>query len=170
LSPLEILGTGFFILILLLGIFSILFGIPGTVIILIDAALYAALTGFDRIGWKTLATLLVLSILAELSDFAIGMAGAVKFGASKQSLIASVAGSIVGAAMLAPFLLGIGAVMGAFIGGFAAVFIVEILKQFNVKPALRAAWGTFIGRAAGICVKGAFALAMTAITLSGVYG
>lgn len=168
-GPLEILGTGLFMLVLLLGIFSILFGIPGTVIILIDAALYAALTGFDRIGWKALATLLVLSILAELSDFAIGMAGAAKFGASKQSLVASVIGSILGALLLAPFLLGLGAVIGAFIGGFAAVFIVEILRQLTMKPALRAAWGTVIGRAAGICVKGAFALAMTAITLSGVY-
>jgi len=156
-------------LVLLLGIFSILFGIPGTVIILIDAAIYAAFTGFDRIGWKTLATLLVLSLLAELSDFAIGMAGAAKFGASKQSLVASVMGSIVGAILLAPFLLGLGAVMGAFIGGFTGVLIVEILRQFNMKPALRAAWGTVVGRAAGICVKGAFALAMTAITLSGVY-
>ena len=110
-----------------------------------------------------------LSILAELSDFAIGMAGAVKFGASQKSLIASVMGGIIGAALLAPVMLGIGAVLGAFLGGFAGVFTVELLRQLNLKPALRAAWGNIIGRAAGICVKGAFALVMTAITLSNVY-
>jgi uncharacterized protein YqgC (DUF456 family) len=169
LTPIEILGTGFFLLVLLLGIFSILFGIPGTVIILIDAAIYAAATGFDRIGAKILITLLILSILAELSDFAIGMAGAIKFGASRRSLLASVAGCLIGAALLSPLMLGVGAVIGAFVGGFAGVFISELLRQSNMKPALRAAWGTIVGRAAGIFVKGAFALVMTAITLSGVY-
>ena len=165
----ETLGTGFFMLVLLLGIFSILFGFPGTVIILIDAAVYAALTGFDRIGGKILISLLILSILAELSDFAIGMAGAVKFGASRKSLLASVLGGIIGALLLAPFLLGLGAVLGAFLGGFVGVFTVELLQQLNLKPALRAAWGNVVGRAAGICVKGAFALVMTMITLAGVY-
>jgi uncharacterized protein YqgC (DUF456 family) len=66
-------------------------------------------------------------------------------------------------------MLGVGAVIGAFVGGFAGVFISELLRQSNMKPALRAAWGTIVGRAAGIFVKGAFALVMTAITLSGVY-
>jgi len=165
----ETLGTGFFILGLLLGIFSILFGFPGTVIILIDAAVYGAFTGFDRISGKILISLLILSILAELSDFAIGMAGAVKFGASKKSLVASALGGIIGALLLAPFLLGLGAVLGAFLGGFIGVFTVELLQQLHLKPALRAAWGNLVGRAAGICVKGAFALVMIMITLSGVY-
>ena len=43
-----------------------------------------AVTGFERIGFKILITLLILSILAELADFAVGMAGAVKFGASRK--------------------------------------------------------------------------------------
>jgi hypothetical protein len=169
LAPIEILGTGFFLVVLLLGIFSILFGFPGTVVILIDAALYAAFTGFERIGAKVMITILILSILAELSDFAIGMAGAIKFGASRSSLIASAAGGMVGALLLSPLMLGIGVVVGAYIGGFVGVFTVELLRQSNMKPTLRSAWGTIVGRAAGIVVKGAFALVMTAITLSGVY-
>jgi uncharacterized protein YqgC (DUF456 family) len=156
-------------LVLLLGIFSILFGIPGTVIILIDTAIYAAVTGFERIGGKILITLLILSILAELADFAIGLAGAMKFGASRQSLVASVIGGILGALLLTPIMLGLGAVLGAFLGGFAGVLTVELLRQSNLKPALRAAWGTLVGRAAGICVKGGFALVMTAIVLSRIY-
>ncbi len=82
-SPLEIGGLTLFILVLLFGAFSILFGLPGTVIILIDAFLFAAVTGFEKIGFKILVTLLVLSVLAELADFAVGMAGAVKFGSSR---------------------------------------------------------------------------------------
>ena len=57
-TPLEIGGLTLFILVLLFGAFSILFGFPGTVIILIDAVVYAAITGFGRIGFKILVTLL----------------------------------------------------------------------------------------------------------------
>jgi uncharacterized protein len=169
LASIEFLGTSLFIFVLILGVFSTIFGIPGTVIILIDAVIYALFTGFERIGGKVLITLLILSVLAELSEFAVGMGGAAKFGASKKSLAASVIGGIIGAVLLSPFMLGLGAVLGAFLGGFAGVFVVELSKQSRLKPSLRAAWGTIVGRVAGICVKGAFALVMTAILLAGIY-
>jgi uncharacterized protein len=169
LTPLEIGGLTLFILVLLFGTFSILFGLPGTIIILVDAALYAAVTGFERIGFKILITLLILSILAELADFAVGMAGAVKFGASRTAFWASVIGGLIGAILMMPFWLGLGAVTGGFLGGFIAILIVELLRQNRLKPAIRAAWGAILGRAAGICVKGVFALIMTVITLTSVY-
>lgn len=168
-TPLEIAGLTLFILVLLFGAFTVLFGLPGTVIILVDAAVYAAVTGFDRVGIKVLIILLILSILAELADFAVGMAGAVKFGASRKAFWASLIGALIGAAFMTPFLLGFGAVIGAFIGGFAGILIVELLRRQRLKPSLRAAWGATLGRAAGICVKGFFALIMVVITLSSVY-
>ena len=168
-TTIEFLGTSLFIFVLIIGVFSTIFSIPGTVIILMDALLYGLFTGFERIGGKVLITLLILSVLAELSEFAMGMGGALKFGASKKSLTASIVGGIIGAVMLSPFLLGLGAVVGAFLGGFAGVFAVELLRQSGLKPSLRAAWGSIIGRAAGICVKGAFALVMTAISLASIY-
>jgi uncharacterized protein YqgC (DUF456 family) len=166
---LEIGGLTLFILVLLLGAFSVLFGLPGTVIIFADAAIYAAITGFTRIGLKTLAILLVLSVLAELADFAVGMAGAVKFGASRRAFWASLIGALIGAALMAPFWLGLGALAGAFAGGFAGILVVELLRRQRLKPSLRAALGATLGRAAGICVKGFFALVMVVITLSSVY-
>jgi len=169
LTPLEIGGLTLFILVLLFGTLSILYGLPGTIIILIDVVLYAAVTGFERISFKILLTLLMLSVLAELADFAVGMAGAVKFGVSRKAFWASVIGGLIGAALLIPFLLGLGAVAGAFFGGFAGILIVELLRQKRLKPALRAFRGAILGRAAGICVKGVFALAMVVITLTSVY-
>jgi uncharacterized protein len=169
LTPLEIGGLTLFILVLLLGAFSILFGFPGTVIILLDAALYAAVTGFERIGFKILLTLLILSILAELTDFAVGMAGAVKFGASRKSFWASIIGGLIGAVLLASFFFGLGAVAGGFFGGFAGILIAELLRQNRLKLALRATWGAILGRSAGMCVKGLLALIMIVITLTTVY-
>jgi uncharacterized protein YqgC (DUF456 family) len=169
LSPLEIGGLTLFILVLLFGAFSILFGLPGTVIILIDAFVFAAFTGFEKIGLKILVTLLVLSVLAELADFAVGMAGAVKFGSSRAGFWAFLLGGLIGAWFMAPILFGLGILIGTFVGGFAAMMIVELLGRNKLKPSLRAAWGAILGRAAGICVKGFFALIMVIITLTGVY-
>lgn len=168
-SPLEIGGLTLFILVLLFGTFSILFGLPGTVIILLDAFIYAALTGFEKIGLKILLTLLLLSILAELAEFVVGMSGAVKFGASREGFWAFLIGGLIGAALLTPLLYGLGVILGAYLGGFAAILLVELLRRNRLKPSLRAAWGAVLGRAAGVVVKGFFALIMVIITLTAIY-
>ena len=168
-SPLEIGGLTLFILVLLFGTFSILFGFPGTAIIFLDAALYGAFTGFEKIGLKILVTLLILSALAEIADFAVGMAGAVKFGASRKGFWAFGIGGIIGALCMSPFFLGLGLIVGTFLGGFAAMLTVELLARNRLKPTLRAAYGAILGRAAGICVKGFFALIMLIITLTSIY-
>jgi uncharacterized protein YqgC (DUF456 family) len=169
LSPWEIGGLTFFILVLLFGTFSILFGFPGTVIIFIDAVLYGALTGFEKIGVTSLIALLILSALAEVTDFAVGMAGVVKIGASRKGLWAFLAGGISGGLLLTPFFLGIGLIVGTFIGGFAAMLTLELLARNRLKPTLREAWGGILSRSAGICVKGFIALIMVIITLTSIY-
>ena len=168
-SPLEIGGLTVFILVLFFGAFSVLFGFPGTVIILLDAFVYAAVTGFEKIGFKVLLTLLILSVLAEIADFAVGMAGAAKFGASRRGFWGFLVGGLIGASLLAPFLLGLGIIVGALFGGFLGMTVLELLQRRRLKPSLRAAWGAVLGRAAGTIVKGLFALIMVIITLAGVY-
>lgn len=168
-SPFEVAGLTIFILILFIGIFSIIFGFPGTVIILIDVVVYSLITGFKTIGWKILIVLIILSILAETIDFMLGSVGAKKFGSSKKGIIASLIGAIAGAILMTPFLMGLGAVIGAFLGGFAGTFLVELIEQKKLKPAVRAGYGTLIGRIAGIFAKSFFALVMIIIILSKIY-
>jgi uncharacterized protein len=168
-SPWEVGGLTLFILVLLFGTFSILFGFPGTVIIFIDAVLYGAVTRFEQIGFKILIALLILSALAEVTDVAVGMAGAMKFGASRKGLWAFLMGGLIGALLLSPFLLGLGLIVGTFVGGFVAMLTVELLTRRRLKPTLREAWGTILGRSAGICVKGFIALIMVIITLTSIY-
>ena len=163
-SPLEIIGLTIFILVLFVGIFSTLFGMPGTIIILLDVILYALITGFEKIGIKVIIVLIFLSVLAEAVDFALGMVGAARFGASPKSIWASVIGGIIGAVTMTPILFGLGTVMGTFLGGFTAVLIVELIHQRQLKPALRAGYGAFLGRFGGIFVKGFFSLIMIILT------
>jgi hypothetical protein len=169
LTPLEIAGLTIFIFILFFGLFITILGLPGTAVIVIDVVLYAVLTGFDKIGLKVILILLFISLLAEILDFALGMAGAAKYGSSSAGVWASAAGSIIGAALLAPLLFGLGAVLGFFFGGFTAVLIVELIRRNRLKPAFRAAWGALLGRFVGICAKGISALAMIIIALSNIY-
>ncbi len=75
-SPLEAAGLTVFILVLFAGIFVTVFGLPGTVIILIDVILYALVTGFGPIGFKVILVLMVIAVVAEMLDFGLGMIGA----------------------------------------------------------------------------------------------
>jgi len=169
LSPFEIAGLTFFMLVLFLGIFVTVFGLPGTVLILIDVMVYALLTGFDRIGFKVILILILITVVAELIDFGLGMTGAVRFGSSRAGMWAALMGSLAGAIIMAPFLLGLGVLLGTFVGGGIAVFITEMIRRQRLKPVFRAGIGAVLGRMAGIAVQGFLSISMVAITLHHIY-
>ena len=168
-TPLEIAGLTVFILVLFMGIFSIIFGIPGTAVILIDVVLYALITGFERVSIKIVLILLVISILAEAIDFSFGVAGAAQFGISRRSIWISAISGFIGAVLMTPFFFGLGTVAGTFLGGFAGVLAIELIHQSKLKPALRAGYGDILGRIAGTLIKGFCAIVMIVITMSNIY-
>jgi len=168
-TPLEIAGLTVFIAVLFIGIFSIIFGIPGTAIILIDVILYAVITGFERITIKVILILLVMSILAEGIDFSLGVAGAARFGITKRVIWISIISGFIGALALTPFFFGLGTAAGSFLGGFAGVLAVGLIEQSKLKPALRMGYRAILGRVAGTLLKGSLALAMVVIAISNVY-
>jgi len=168
-TPLEITGLSLFILILFAGIFSIIFGIPGTIIILIDIIMYAFVTGFEKIGIPLIAILIAITILAEGLDFVLGISGAAQLGITKRIVLISALSSLAGAMILTPVFFGLGAVMGIFLGGFACVLMFELLHQSKLKPALRSGYSALLGRVAGTLAKGFFALVMIIITMSNIY-
>lgn len=168
-SPIEIAGLTLFMMVLFLGLFSIIFGLPGAIIILGDVIVYAAVTGFETIGLKVIFVLLLLATAAEALEFFLGMTIALRFGLSIKSFWASIIGGMLGATAMTPFFLGLGAVMGGFLGGFAGVFLVELIRQGRLKPAFRASYGAVLGRVAGTMTKGFLAVVMVIITLTSIY-
>jgi uncharacterized protein YqgC (DUF456 family) len=167
-TPLEIAGLTVFILVLFIGIFSIVFGIPGTAVILLDVILYALITGFERISIKIVLILLVISILAEAIDFSLGVAGAARFGFSGRAIWISLISGFIGAVAMTPLFFGLGTA-GIFLGGFAGVLAIELVQQSKLKPALRTGYGAILGRVAGTLIKGFCALVMIVITMSNIY-
>jgi uncharacterized protein len=168
-TSLEIAGLTIFILILFTGIFTIVIGIPGTVIILIDAILYAMFTGFEKIGIKIILILFIISLIAESIDFALGMAGAVRLGISRKAIWASVIGAFIAAAIMTPTLFGFGTITGTFLGGFAGIVFIELVRQSQLKPAFRTAYGAILAMFTGMLLKGSLAVLMTIITLTNIY-
>lgn len=166
---LETAGFTIFVAILFIGIFSIIFGFPGTFLILGDVVIYSLATGFEKIGFKIIIVLVFISLLAESLDFIIGTAGARKYGSSKTGVVLSVIGGIIGAILMVPILLGLGAVIGAFLGGFAGAFLGEYLEHRKLNSALKAGYGALIGRAIGVLTKGSLAVVMIVITMSAIY-
>jgi uncharacterized protein YqgC (DUF456 family) len=169
LSPLEAAALTIFILVMLIGFFSILLGLPGTLVILFDVLVYALVTGFDKIGLGTLLALVAISALAESLEFLFGITWARRYGTSKRGVAASIVGGIIGAVLLTPVFLGLGALIGSFLGALAGAFTVEILSQREIKPAARAGFGALMGRLAGLFAKGLCGLAMVIITLLAIY-
>ena len=168
-TPLEYAGLTIFILVMLIGFFAILLGLPGTLVILFDVLVYALVTGFDRIGLGTLLALVAISALAESLEFLFGITWARRYGTSTRGIAASIVGGIIGAVVLTPLFLGLGALIGSFLGALAGAFAVEILSQRELKPAARAGFGALMGRLAGLFAKGLCGLAMVIITLLAIY-
>ena len=168
-SPIETAGLTLFIVVLFLGLFSIIFGLPGVIIILLDVIVYSIATRFDTIGFKVIMVLLLLATAAEALEFFLGMTIALRFGLSMKGFWASIIGGIMGAMAMTPFFFGLGAVLGAFVGGFTGVFLVELIRQGHLKPAFRASYGAVIGRVAGTLAKGFLAVVMVVITLTSIY-
>lgn len=151
------------------GIFSTIFGLPGTIIIFIDVVLYALMTGFHRIGIKLIFIMLIITLLAETLDFALGMAGAARFEPSKRNFWGAAVGALAGGIIMTPLLYGLGTVSGAFLGGFGGVLTVEMLRQNRLKAALRTSYRAFLMGIAGVLAKGFSALAMIVAALSNIY-
>lgn len=153
-------GLGLIILVIgmLVGLAVIPFGLPGVVIILISTLIYAILTGFSAgVGVFFFIVQCFLTVIAETADNWLTVLGARRFGASKASMWLSLLGGLSGALLIggpAALLLGpLGPLVGGFAGAFLIVFGYERFHGKNTREALRAGWGTFLGRTAGILLK-----------------
>lgn len=157
-----------FLIVALVGLISLVFGLPGNFIILADSVLYGWYGGFREITLKVIMVLILLAILGEIIEFALGVLGVKKHRGSKVAIGGSIAGGIVGAICGAPFLFGIGSIAGAFLGAFAGAFLVEFFRGKGLDQAMESGRGAFFGRVGGTITKGAIGVVMIIITIVSV--
>ena len=168
-TSLEITGLTIFILFLFLGIYATIFSLPGTILISCTVFSYALLTGFDKIGFKVIFLLIVMTVISESIGLLMEMMSKIRFVPTLKGILVSLVGSLLGAMALTPLLLGLGTLLGIFLGGFAGFFSLEMFRQSRLKPAFRASSGAILATVTGIFVKGFFAIAMTSVTLLNIY-
>jgi hypothetical protein len=133
---------------MILGLVAILFGFPGTLIILGCVLIYGLVTQFAAgVGVPLFIFLCVLTLAAETADHWLSAVGAKRYGASTRSMWLSFVGGFMGAIIiggpLGVFFGPLGPVAGGFFGAFAIVVVHELYLRKNLLDAFRAGWGTF---------------------------
>jgi hypothetical protein len=163
-------GLTAYILILFFGVFLTVFGLPGTVLILINVLIFALLSGFSSIGWVWIVILFLMSFSAELLDFRLGRAAGIgRIGLTTRRIWFALAGSLAGMVILTPHWFALGTLIGIFLGGGVTVFIMEMRLRQKLKPPFRASMDAVLAKMTGVAVKGIVSIAMAAVALFHAY-
>jgi uncharacterized protein YqgC (DUF456 family) len=151
-------------------------GLPGNWLIVASVAAYALwwpVEGRLAIGWNTVIALTVLAIVGEFAELAAGAAGVAKAGGSRRGAVLAILGSIVGStlgvcvgipipivgSLVAAVAFGaIGALVGAIVG--------EQWKGRDIDASFEIGKAAFVGRVLGTVAKLAVCSIMVIVTLA----
>jgi len=134
------LGFGLAVAFILVGIVGIIVPIlPGMLLVWFTVMVYAWRTGFEAIGWPTLAFITLVALITGLSNIWLPLFGAKKTGAAKRAIFLGIVGAILGT-FLIPLPL-----LGTVIGYALGIFLGEYLKQRDLRLALKASLGGVAG-------------------------
>lgn len=148
---------------------SILFGLPGTWLMVLTAALVEwQLPDETLFGWPLLLAAASLALLGEILEFVLGAAGARQAGGSRRGAALAIVGSIVGAIVGTPLIPipVVGTIVGACAGAFAGALLGDIWAGQPLFKSVTSGQGAAIGRFWGTVSK--FAIGGVIIVLLGV--
>ncbi|MCA9867240.1 MAG: DUF456 domain-containing protein [Anaerolineae bacterium] len=135
------IGTGVVILAFVVGLLGIILPvIPGLIIIWLASLYYAAVViGFDAFSPWVFALITLIGLAAGTSNIWLAALGAKTTGATWRTLIVGFIGAIIGT-----FLLPI-PLIGTIVGYAAGLVLSEYIRQGELRPALKSAFGGMVG-------------------------
>lgn len=153
-------------LLLLTGLAITVMTLPGLWLMLAAAGAYAWLTGGAFLGWKTLATLLVLAGLGEVVELAFAGGGAKKAGAGRRGTWGALIGGLLGGIFLSfiPIPV-ISTLVGVCIGTFLGAMVGELSGGREFGHSAIVGVGAAKGRLMGTLAKTALGGLMMGLTL-----
>ncbi len=178
-----VLGKVVFVLVLPVAVAATLFGLPGSLLVIVDATIYSACHGWQHPPWWVLLVLVGIAVLAEVTESLLAFMGVKATGATTSTgvwvIVGGIAGVISGAA-LAPLLGLLGALVGpigsivlsavppivlGLIGGYLGGYHYELRRGRSKEEAATAGRAALAGRLAGGVTKVLLVGVMTAIVL-----
>jgi uncharacterized protein YqgC (DUF456 family) len=146
------------LILMLVGLFGLVVPIfPGIIVIWLAALGYGVVTGFTTLGWLLFVVLTVLMITGATIDNVLMSTKAHKEGASWLSIVLGMLAGILGTIFFPPF--------GGLIAAPLVVWLLEYLRQRDVRKALASLRGLAIGWGASFVVRFMLGLAMIGIWL-----
>ncbi len=122
----------------------------------------------ESMTWNFILILGVMAAIAEGLEFFLQARYAGKYGASARGNVGGILGAVAGAIFGAPFFLGIGALVGALGGAWLGCLVAEMPGRTRPE-ALRAAKGSFVGKALGFTVKTAIGACIVVMSIPRIW-
>jgi uncharacterized protein YqgC (DUF456 family) len=133
------------ILLMVPGIISIAFMLPGVPYLFAVALIYGFIDHFTHLTLKDLAILGALAVLSVVVDQSAGLIAARYGGARGKTFLYGMAGAIIGTIVFPLF--------GGFIGLFIGIIIGELIRKRTHVEAIKAATAGVIGSITGITIN-----------------
>ena len=137
--------------IMLLSLFIIPLGLPGTWVMLAAGVGYSLLVP-ESISWFTLVAVTIIAVVAEIFEFTLAGQYAKKYGGSRRASWGAIIGGTVGAIIGVPVPI-IGSIIGAFAGAFAGALVAEYSRGSGPQAPTRLAPAAHTGRAVASAMK-----------------
>lgn len=147
-------------LLMLVSLFMIPLGLPGTWVMLAAGVGYSILVP-NSIGMLALMGTLALAVIAEVFEFTLAAQYARKYGGSRRASWGAVIGGTVGAIIGVPVPI-VGPVIGAFVGAFLGALVFEFSRGSGAYASTRVATGALIGRVVASALKVAIGVVIAA--------
>jgi len=133
---------------------TVLPALPGTALVLAGIVLGAWVDDFTRVGMGTLAVITTLAVLAWVLDYAAGLLGAKRAGASRQALVGAALGTVAG------LFLGL---VGVLFMPLVGAAVGEYLARKDERRALKVGFSSWLGIMIGLIAKVVLAFMMIGI-------
>jgi uncharacterized protein len=156
---------GVWAVLLLASLLLTILGLGGNFFILALGFLYAAITGFQDVGWGLLLILLGLAVLGEVIESLLGLVYVAAKGATRYGVGGAFVGGLVGATAGSSVLPVIGTILGSFLGAFVGAMFGEYLRERRMEPSLRIGWHAFAGKMLATLIKFALGVEMVWLLL-----
>lgn len=158
--PLETIYIVLLFLVAGVGWLTILFGLPGTVVIFLSALAYAWPADFEeQSDVKVLVILGIAAFVAEGSEQLLFFARSKKAKVPTRVILSAIVGGIIGALIGFPVPI-LGNILGFFVGIFAGGFLSAYYQTKNFWGALKMAKDLFLSHALAISFKAFLGLMM----------